>query len=185
MKFLKKLALISSISVLSTAPVSASLFRVDFTYGAPIEGQNATLSGFMVVDTLASGYATDIQTDLGFTDLPGWINNVSLTFTAAGSDPVTTSGAGNFDKLVWNLKGSSIGSFDINSDFEGQFDGFGFRSTDNVYAIATSNKDQQHLPSLAEFPLSSTATTPGGLPFLGLGALALYYKKLNNKKFKL
>ena len=37
----------------------------------------------------------------------------------------------------------------------------------------------------SEFPLQSTATTPGGLPFLGLGALAFYYKKLKKNKYKL
>ena len=182
MKKFFKLPLIIFLGLSSIPSAIANVYRIDFTYGSPVEGQNATLSGFMVVDSTIGNYASDIQTDLGFVDLPSWITDVSLTFQAAGSDAVTTSGTSNFDKLVWNLKAGSVGSFNINNDFDDQFDGFGFRGTNNDYAISTSSKEQQHLDSNAEFPLSSTATTPGGLPFLALGTLAFYYKKLKKNK---
>lgn len=185
LKLLSRLPLIIFLGLTNIPGAFANIYRIDFTYGTPVEGQSATLTGFMTVDSTIGNYATDIQTDLGFVDLPDWITDVSLTFQAAGQSAVTTSGTSNFDKLVWNLKAGSVGSFDINTDFDDQFDGFGFRGTNNDYAIATTSKEQQHLASNAEFPLSSTATTPGGLPFLGLGALAFYYKRLKNKSFKL
>tara|TARA_B100000242_G_scaffold293399_1_gene271390 strand:+ start:1879 stop:2436 length:558 start_codon:yes stop_codon:yes gene_type:complete len=185
LKIFSKLPIIVFLGLANVPGALANIYRVDFTYGSAVEGQNATLSGFMVVNTSLGSYASESQSDLGFVDLPNWITDVSLTFQESGQAAQTTSGTGNFDKLVWNLKPGSIGSFDLNADFDTQFDGFGFRGSNNDYAISTTSKEQQHLDSNAEFPLQSTATTPGGLPLLGLGALAFYYKKFKNKSFKL
>ena len=176
MRFLSKLPLICILGLINSSQVSASLYKVSFTYGDPVEGQNATLSGFMVIDTSIEGYSTQSQQDLGFVAVPNWITSVSMTFQASGSPAETTT---DFDRVVWNLKTANVGNFDLfGNNIQSQFDGFGFRGTNNDYAIATNSTEQQHLASNAEFPLSSTATTPGGLPFLGLGALYFYIKEL-------
>ena len=183
MKKFFKLPLIILFRTFIIPSAIANVYRIDFTYGSPVEGQNATLSGFMVVDSTIGNYSTDIQTDLGFVDLPNWITDVSLTFQAAGSAAVTTNGTSNFDKLVWNLKPGSVGSFNINNDFDDQFDGFGFRGTNNDYAISTSSKEQQHLDSNVEFPFELNYNNSRRVTFPCTRNFSFYYKKLKKIKF--
>ena len=183
MKILSKLPIIFFLGLTNTQSTLANVYRVDFTFGGPTQGGGASLQGFMTIDNRLGNYATDSQSDLGFTDIPDWITGVSLTYNpGGGGSAVTTT---SFDKVIWNLKPGNVNNFDLYGNFTDQFDGFGFRGANNDYASGNTDLLQQHLNSEDEFPFNSTTTTPGGLPFLGLGALAFYYKKLKNKSFKL
>ena len=193
MKRFTKLALISTFAVLSTAPVSANIYRVDLTYGSdPDPSENAGLSGFLIINT-----ALDTGNDRNSSfagSVPNWIPTVSITYdptpgSPSSGDEVTTT---SFDRITWTL--SNEGSFDVSADFmdlngdsntsDKQFSQFGFHAFGSPsFGYELENALAQQTRG-GEFPLSSTATTPGGLPILGLGALFFYYKKLKSKTFK-
>ena len=107
------------------------------------------------------------------------MTGISLTFTNSGGTATTTNSG--FDRMRWDLKTGTAGNFDITSNFVTQMDSFGFITTDLNYIVGANSFEQQEIASGTEFPLNSTATTPGGLPFLGLGALFIYYKKFQKK----
>lgn len=180
MKLLGKFLLISTLLYPLNGDVYASLYRITFNYGPDDDGETGILTGFMDLDLSQGSGSTQIQQDLGIIDIPSWITNISLTFDPdnGGATRTTTT----FASVNWDLKTTSIGSFDVTSDFVNQMDGFGFFSSPGGdYFIANSGFVQQEIPSNTEFPMETTTTTPGGLPFLGLGVLALYYTKLKSK----
>ena len=128
-------------------------------------------------------------------DIPNWITSISLTYdptpnNSSSGDEVTTT---SFDRITWTL--SSNGSFDVTADFmdlngdsdtsDAQFTQFGFHRFDPPSFGYEQEVALRQQTRGGEFPLNSTTTTPGGLPLLGLGALAFYYKKLKVKNFKL
>lgn len=188
-----KLLLIPLAGLFLSPPVFANLYRIDLTYSADDDGEPGALSGFFTINT-ALDTSNERFTSLGVVAVPNWITSISLTF-----DPDATPGNGNevtttsFDRIVWNL--SNNGSFDVSADFmdlngdgntsDAQFSRFGFwRFEDPAYFVGTTEPLEQQTGG-SEFPLQSTATTPGGLPILGLGALAYYYKKIKSKNYKL
>ena len=178
MKLFTKLALLTSLSLVGTSPLNANLYRIDFNYGASTDGQAGTLSGFFTLNT-ALDTGNQIQTDAGLIDIPNWVTGISLTFTDSGGNATTTTSG--FDRMRWDLKTGRAGNVDITADLVGQMDSFGFITTDLNYIVGANSFEQQEIASGTEFPLNSTATTPGGLPFLGLGALFIYYKKFQKK----
>ena len=176
------LFLIFSIGTICSQSVNAGIYKINFTYGSdPDPGETGGLSGFMVIDTSLDP-GNQRSTDLVVTTVPDWITQISLTYdptplNSSSGDEVTKTRS-TFSHVRWDLVSS--GSFDIITDFEPQFSAFGFISdpSDGTYSISPNSKTQQELPSFTEYPLASTATTPGELPLLGLGALYFYYKKL-------
>ena len=198
-KYLK--ILIAAFLVFNAPSLRANIYRIDFRYGSDIGvdlgGDNAGLTGFMVVNT-ALDSNNDLTTDNpgGYTDsggLPAWITAVELTFDPTPLDPTNgdevVSSRSAFLAIRWDLKVD--GQFDITQDFVPQMDGMGFVSTisDGNYSIGPSTFEQDFQgentvlgrASRSEFALSDTTTTPGELPLLGFGALVYYYKKLKNK----
>ena len=128
-----------------------------------------------------------MQADNTLCPNPDWITEISLTFDPDNDDSTNnsvTKTKSDFRKINWDLSGGA-GSFNIKNNFVGQFTSFGFNK-DGDDTFSTGGMVQQYTAGGAgnEFPLNSTATTPGGLPFLGLAALLFYYKKMK-KLFKL
>ena len=178
--------------LVGTQPTFGALYRIDLTYSADDDGEPGALSGFIMINT-ALDTNDDRFTSLGVTSVPNWITTISLTFdqdsTPGNGNEVTTT---SFDRIVWNL--SSNGSFDINANFmdlngdgntsDAQFSRFGFfKDNAPAYFVGTEEPLEQQTGG-SEFPFQSTAT-PGGLPILGLGALAYYYRKFKSSKYKL
>ena len=195
-KYLK--FIIGACLLFNASDLRANIYRIDFSYGSDLGGDNAGLAGFMYIDSsLDTGNQLTTDNPAGYTDgsggLPDWITAVQLTF-----DP-TPLNTGNGDEIVktrstfrlvrWDLK--TDGSFDVTSDFVPQMNGFGFVSTDadSSYGIGQFTLEQDfqgfntvlNRASRSEFALESTTTTPGELPLLGFGALIYYYKKIKNK----
>ena len=127
-------------------------------------------------------------------DIPNWMTTISLTYdptpgNPSSGDEVTST---DFDRITWTL--SNEGSFNVSADFmdlngdsntsDAQFTQFGFHRFGSPSFGYELEKAFAQQTRGGEFPLNSTATTPGGLPFLGLGALFFYYKKLKSKAFK-
>ena len=181
-----KLALISLFAAFSSSPLLANVYRIDFQYGADTGGSGG-LDGFMVLDlSLDTGNERNSPGNTHFTPIPNWITQISLTFDPDDDDSTNnsvTKTRSDFRKVNWNLGGST---FDVNQSFSTQFTSFGFTTNDGDDTFNTGGLVQQYTAGGAgnEFPLDSTATTPGGLPFLGLGALFYYYRKLKNKSLK-
>jgi len=193
-----RLALISTVAALSALPVSANIYRVDLTYGAdPDPSETAGLSGFFMINT-ALDTNNDRFTSLGSVTVPNWITQISLTYdptplNSSSGDEVTTT---QFDRVVWTL--SNPPNFNLQADFmdlngdgntsDAQFTHFGFVQQNDIeipsFAYLANTPLDQHTRG-GEFPLESTATTPGGLPLLGFGVLAYYYKRLKLNKYKL
>ena len=165
----------------------ANVYRIDFQYGADTGGSGG-LTGFMVIDTsLDTGDQRQTSTT-HFTPIPNWITQISLTFDPDNDNSTNNSvnrTRNDFRKVNWELSGGA-NSFDIMQRFDQQFTSFGFTTLDGDDAFNTGGLIQQYTLGGAgnEFPLDSTATTPGGLPLLGLGALFYYYRKLKKKSFK-
>ena len=82
------------------------------------------------------------------------------------------------------IKPGNVNNFNINNDFVGQMDGFGFQSSDDSFFVGNNTFIQQFGNEL-EFTLNSTSSTPGEIPLLGFGALLIYYKKFKKKSYKL
>ena len=189
MKRFCKLALISIFATFSSSPVFANIYRIDFNYGADTGGSGG-LEGFMVIDTsLDTGNqmtAGSAEVDF-YTPIPNWITQISLTFDPdddSSTNNSVTKTRNDFRKVNWDL--STPGTFNIMTRFDQQFTSFGFQTVDGDDTFNTGGLVQQYTAGGAgnEFPLNSTATTPGGLPLLGLGALFYYYRKIKNKNFK-
>ena len=191
MKYLFRLALI--LSLVNTPSLLANIYRVDFNYDVDDDGESGELSGFMTLNLGLGDGLNQIQQDLGVTSgIPDWITSISLTYDpdpdTLGDETTTTS----FAAINWDLNQNSLNKgFDVTSNFVPQMEGFGFFTEfGGDYFISTDVEsgatfDQQHSPSSSEFPLISTATTPGGLPLLGLAALAIYYKKIKSNNYEL
>ena len=186
MRKLFKLSLISLFGLFTCSSVNANVYRIDLNYGSDL-GASGSSDGFIVIDTTETN-ASQIQQDVGnITPVPDWITSISLTYDPTPGNPASgdevTKNRSTFRLVKWNLKTGVAGSFNLNNDWVGQMDGFGFVSTDadSTYGITNDSFIQNHLGSLSEFALESTTTTPGGLPLLGLGALAFYYKKIKKK----
>ena len=185
-----KLLLIPFIALQSTLSANAGIYRIDFNYGED-QGGSGGLTGFMTINT-ALDTNNDRSTDSVVLDpIPNWVTAISLTFDPTPGSPSSgdevTKTKNTFDYMKWDLNTGV--TFNLLNDFEPQFNSFGFQSTalDGTFSIGSNSKTQNYVAGSAgnEFPLESTATTPGGLPLLGLGALIFYYKKLKNKPYKL
>ena len=115
-QFFSKLALISTISVLSAAPVSANIYRIDFTYGldqgagatgSEFEGVQGSLDGFMVIDISLDTGNQSHGILLGILPIisANWITQISLTFDPEiiwSSNSVTKT-RNDFRKVNWDL----------------------------------------------------------------------------------
>ena len=183
MKF--KSLFISAITAASmyAAGANALVYRIILDYDPDID-DGGTLSGFFDINTTLAGDA--IQSDgAGFAGkiaIPNWITAIDLTVVEDGVS--TNKTLNDFSFVKWNLTTAATGNFDITADFEPQFDGFGFQSSDDMFFLGNDTKIQQ-VGNELEFTLASTTTTPGEIPLLGLGVLVFYYKKLKNKNYKL
>ena len=194
----QKLALISTFGLFLSSPSYANIYRIDLAYGDdPDPSENAGLSGFFVINTTLDTN-NDRFTSLGSVTVPNWITQISLTYdptplNPSSGDEVTTT---QFDRVVWTL--SNPPNFNLQADFmdlngdgntsDAQFTHFGFVQQNDLeipsFAYLANTPLDQHTRG-GEFPLESTATTPGGLPLLGFGVLAYYYKRLKSNKYKL
>ena len=165
----------------------ASIYRITFNYGADTGG-SAGLTGFMEINTSLDTGNERSNDNIVIDPFPNWITTLSLTYDPTplnpGSGDEVTKDQTTMDYIRWDLKAGQ--TFDINSDFVPQFDSFGFQSValDGSFSIGANSMNQNYVANNAgsEFPLNSTATTPGGLPLLGIGTLIYYYKKLKTNK---
>ena len=196
MKIFSKLPLLFFLGIASIPGAFANIYRIDLNYGSdPDPTENAGLSGFMIINT-ALDTGGQRNTSLGNVAIPNWITSISLTYDptpnspSSGDEETTTS----FDRITWTL--SNPPNFDITADFmdldgnagtdDPQFSQLGFLRFTGTPSFGYENEVALRQQTRGgEFPLQSTTTTPGGLPLLGLGTLAFYYKKLKTKNFKL
>lgn len=158
----------------------AAVYRIDLNYADDTD-DGGTLNGFFEINTTLDTN-NDRLTDLNKVVIPNWITAIDLTVTESG---VTTNKTlTDFSHVKWNLKPGNVNNFNINNDFVGQMDGFGFQSSDDSFFVGNDTFIQQFGNEL-EFTLNSTSSTPGEIPLLGFGALLIYYKKFKKKSYKL
>ena len=173
--------------IFNVLPVNAAIYRIDLTYDSDTDGGPGSLSGFIEINSnLLDGTENNTNTSTVFNTVPDWISTVELTISGRTGLEAAANGLytkSDFDRMAFTIKDDG-NDFNLSTNFKTQMVRFGFDTSDGIFGLPSTIAPFDQEAAGGEFPLTSSTTTPGELPLLGLGTLIYYSRKFKKKNFK-